>query len=99
MPVYNREKHVVEAVDSVLAQTYPFIELIAIDDGSTDGSLAVLNGYGHEITVLSQEHRGQGAAGGTLRAPHCPRRHWIHWSQDTGDSSRGRLWRISSVAA
>jgi glycosyltransferase involved in cell wall biosynthesis len=45
MPVYNAERFLTEAVDSVLAQTFGDFELILIDDGSTDGSRAILNHY------------------------------------------------------
>lgn len=42
MPVYNGEKHLQEAVDSVLQQTFSEFELIIIDDGSTDGSVKII---------------------------------------------------------
>ena len=42
MPVYNRAKYVRQAIDSVLAQTFTDYELIAVDDGSTDGSVEIL---------------------------------------------------------
>ncbi|WP_265943725.1 glycosyltransferase family 2 protein [Dechloromonas sp. A34] len=45
LPVYNGEAHLSEALDSILAQSLRDFELIAIDDGSTDGSLAVLRDY------------------------------------------------------
>lgn len=45
MPCYNSEKYISKAIDSVLEQTYPNVELIIIDDGSTDGSLAIINEY------------------------------------------------------
>lgn len=45
MPVYNTERFVAEAVESILAQSYADFEFIIIDDGSTDGSLAVLKKY------------------------------------------------------
>lgn len=45
MPVYNGEKYLAAAIDSILAQTYTDFELIIIDDGSTDNSLQVLKEY------------------------------------------------------
>lgn len=45
MPVYNAERYLAEAVESVLAQTFTDFELLVIDDGSTDGSLAILRRY------------------------------------------------------
>jgi glycosyltransferase involved in cell wall biosynthesis len=52
MPVFNTEKYVREAITSVLNQTYTNIELICIDDGSTDGSLKILQSFGDKITVI-----------------------------------------------
>ena len=45
LPVYNGEKFVRKTIDSVLKQTYPFITLVIIDDGSTDGSRKILKQY------------------------------------------------------
>jgi glycosyltransferase involved in cell wall biosynthesis len=58
MPVYNREKYVGQAIDSVLAQTFKNYELFAIDDGSTDLSAAVLVSYGTRIKFLQQTNQG-----------------------------------------
>jgi glycosyltransferase involved in cell wall biosynthesis len=58
MPCYNAGAHLREAVDSVLNQTYPHIELIVIDDGSTDHSLDILQSYGDRIKVLIQANQG-----------------------------------------
>ena len=49
IPVYNGVPFLNKAIDSVLAQTYPVHEIIAIDDGSTDGSPAVLDSYQGKI--------------------------------------------------
>jgi glycosyltransferase involved in cell wall biosynthesis len=45
IPVYNRDHYLAEAIDSVLAQTYPSVELIVIDDGSTDRSAEIAQQY------------------------------------------------------
>ena len=45
MPVYNAERYVAEAVNSILAQTYPHFEFIIVDDGSTDGSPAIIREF------------------------------------------------------
>lgn len=61
MPVYNAEAFVEEAVRSVLTQTYPNLELIVIDDGSTDGSLVRLRALAAtdpRMSVSSRENRG-----------------------------------------
>jgi len=61
MPVYNAERYVAEAVESILAQTFEDFEFIIIDDGSTDGSLAILEAYARRdgrIRIISRENRG-----------------------------------------
>lgn len=45
MPTYNREKFIGEAIESVLAQTYPNLELLVVDDGSTDDTETVVKSY------------------------------------------------------
>jgi glycosyltransferase involved in cell wall biosynthesis len=61
--VYNRARYVAEAIDSVLAQTRAADELIVIDDGSTDDSLAVVESFARPgLHVIRQENGGIGAA-------------------------------------
>jgi hypothetical protein len=62
LPVYNREASVSRAIESVLAQTYRPIELIVVDDGSTDGTRRAIEQFGGRITLLSQPHAGAYAA-------------------------------------
>jgi len=58
IPSYNREQHVREAVESVLAQTWSNYELFVIDDGSTDGTQSTLAKYGSRIHVIRQANQG-----------------------------------------
>lgn len=59
---YNRAHYICEAIDSVLAQNYQNIEIIVVDDGSTDETRAVLRGYGDKIRYFYQENQGLPAA-------------------------------------
>ena len=65
IPAYNREKYVTEAVDSVLSQTFRDFEVLAVDDGSTDNTLQVLESYGSRIRVLRQSNQGPEVARNT----------------------------------
>ena len=58
IPTYNNARFVVEAVESVLAQTYDRYEVIAVDDGSTDDTLERLSRFGPPVRTLSQENQG-----------------------------------------
>ena len=61
IPVYNTAKYLREAIDSILNQTFKEIEVIAINDGSTDNCLDILNEYAlndNRVKVYSQENKG-----------------------------------------
>lgn len=61
IPVYNAEQYLNECLDSVLAQTFTDIEVICIDDGSTDKSPAILREYAKEdkrIKIITQKNSG-----------------------------------------
>ena len=62
IPVYNSEKFLAECIESVLNQTYKNIEIIAINDGSTDDSLKILETYSDKITIISQKNQGLASA-------------------------------------
>jgi glycosyltransferase involved in cell wall biosynthesis len=63
IPTYNRLEYIQQAIDSVLLQTYPYIEILVIDDGSTDGTEKRLRGkYGEKIRYLWQENQGESVA-------------------------------------
>jgi len=68
IPVYNVEQYVEECLQSILDQTMKEIEVICVDDGSTDGSLDILErmqGTDSRIKVISQENRGAAVARNT----------------------------------
>jgi glycosyltransferase involved in cell wall biosynthesis len=62
IPTYNYARYLGEAIDSALGQTYPALEVIVVDDGSTDETPAILAGYGDGIRVLRQRNQGVAAA-------------------------------------
>lgn len=62
IPVYNRAMVVRRAIDSVLSQSVPGVEVIGVDDGSSDETPAVLASYGSRIRVLRQTNQGVSAA-------------------------------------
>lgn len=65
IPVYNVEKYLTKCIDSVINQTYSNLEIICIDDGSTDDSGRILDEYAkkdNRIIVIHQENKGVSAA-------------------------------------
>ncbi len=62
IPVYNGEKYIADAINSILKQNYSPLEIIVVDDGSTDNTQAVLEKFGNAVTVISQSNQGQSAA-------------------------------------
>ena len=61
VPVYNAEKYLRRCVDSILRQEYTDFELLLMDDGSTDGSAAICDGYAGQdrrVRVIHKENSG-----------------------------------------
>ena len=68
IPVYNVEKYLRECLNSVVNQTLKDIEIICVNDGSTDNSLAILQEYAKNdkrIVLINQENKNAGAARNT----------------------------------
>lgn len=61
IPVYNTEKYLEKCLDSLFSQNFTDVEVICVDDGSTDNSLAFLRKY-QNIVILKQENNGSGVA-------------------------------------
>jgi teichuronic acid biosynthesis glycosyltransferase TuaG len=77
-PAYNAEPFIAATIRSVLAQTYPHWEMIIVDDGSTDGTAAVVEGLAAEeprIRLFRLPTRDKAAAGGPARARTCALSH------------------------
>ena len=69
IPVFNGERHLERMLDSVLSQTYFWVEVILVDDGSTDHTLRVAEGYrekfekkGYDYRIVRSKHRNASAA-------------------------------------
>lgn len=62
IPVYNGSAFLAEAIESVLSQTHQAYEVIVVDDGSTDDSVAVAERYAPAVRIVSQPNAGCGAA-------------------------------------
>jgi len=62
IPAYNAEPFLREAIESVLAQSYEPIEVIVVDDGSTDGTSAVAASFGGAVTMVGKENGGVSSA-------------------------------------
>jgi hypothetical protein len=59
---YNYARFLREAIDSVLNQTYSSIEVVVVDDGSTDNSLEIIDSYSSRIVKVAKQNGGQGSA-------------------------------------
>ncbi|MCH2547815.1 MAG: glycosyltransferase [Alphaproteobacteria bacterium] len=62
MSSFNRADYIAEALDSILAQTCPPLEIIVVDDGSTDNTPEILERYKDRVTILRKENGGKAAA-------------------------------------
>ena len=62
IPVYNGENYLKEAIDSALAQTYKNLEIIVVNDGSTDATEQIALSYGDKIRYFSKENGGTSTA-------------------------------------
>lgn len=60
VPVYNTEQYLKRCVDSILAQTYPHLEIILVDDGSTDNSYAICEEYKEKFSNVLVIHKSNG---------------------------------------
>ncbi|MEV8182935.1 CDP-glycerol glycerophosphotransferase family protein [Specibacter sp. NPDC078692] len=65
IPIFDVEEFLADCLNSVTSQSYPYIEILLVDDGSTDGSLAIARDYARRdkrISIIEREHSGNGRA-------------------------------------
>jgi len=62
VPVFNGERYIKEALDSILAQTYRPVEIVVADDGSTDGTADIISSYGEKVRYIWQPNAGLATA-------------------------------------
>jgi glycosyltransferase involved in cell wall biosynthesis len=65
IPAYNAEGFIARAIDSVLRQTHRNVEIIVVDDGSTDSTVALIQSYGERVRLISQRNGGPSRARNT----------------------------------
>lgn len=62
MPAYNAAAYVCDALESAFSQTWPPVEVIVVDDGSTDGTADIVTGFSPRVRYLREENAGPAAA-------------------------------------
>ena len=62
MPAFNSARYIAEAIDSALQQDYPALEIIVVDDGSTDDTAKIVSRFGDRVQLLKQQNKGSAAA-------------------------------------
>jgi len=77
VPVYNSEKFLAKCIESILNQTYSDIEIICVNDGSTDKSQEILEQFSGKITIITQNNQGLASAlNSGIKAMHGS---WFKW--------------------
>lgn len=62
IPCYNRQKYISDAINSCLRQSYQNIEIIVVDDGSSDESISVIKSFGQKVKLICQANQGVSVA-------------------------------------
>jgi glycosyltransferase involved in cell wall biosynthesis len=96
IPCYNAERWIARAIESALAQTWPAIEVIVVDDGSTDNSLKVIRGFDGRIRWETGPNRGGNAARNRLLQ--LSRGEWVQYLDADDYLRTAKLERQIAVA-
>lgn len=62
IPVFNAAAWIQQTIESILTQTVPVLEILAVDDGSTDNTADIIREYGSPVVYINQQHQGVSAA-------------------------------------
>ena len=68
IPIYNTKEYLPRCLDSILDQTYPSLEIICVDDGSTDGSAELLDDYATKDSRIQVLHKSNGGPSSARKA-------------------------------
>ena len=80
VPTYNQAQYLADALDSILAQTDPSWEAIVVNDGSTDGTAAIVDDYAARDPRIRAIHKKNGGVASALnRGLTEARGEWVHW--------------------
>lgn len=97
IPCHNAAPFVGEAIESVLAQEWPYTEVVVVDDASTDGSWAVIQRYGADVTALRLAANG-GAARARNRGAAVARGRWLLFLDADDRISPDAVMRLAETA-
>lgn len=91
IPTYNQASYLGEAIDSVLSQDYPRLELVVVDDGSTDDTPSIIASHGARIVAIRQPN--QGAANALNRGIQAASGELICWLSSDDAFIQGKVRR------
>lgn len=98
IPTYNVEKYIEKAIQSVLDQTYPNIEIIVVDDGSTDHTVDVVRSFHDERIKLFINERNMGPSYSRNRGIKEAKGEWIAFLDGDDWWDKERLEKLLNVA-
>lgn len=99
MPAFNGAAYVGDAIRSALEQTHPNVEVVVVDDGSTDETAAICRSFGERVRCVSQANDGTQGTGARARAILLSRGDWIAPLDQDDRWDPGKLTRQLEAAA
>ena len=98
IPAYNAEKYIKDAIDSVLKQTYPYFEIIVVDDASQDKTVEIVRSFKDERIRLIQHEKNQGPGAARNTATEAAKGRWIALLDADGQWHPQRLEKLIPLA-